>query len=67
MNNGPTLLGFEKYVGTKTTHRIVNNLWTKAYGASVYNLARLPLEWNSTLLVSRTDGEEFYSVASELK
>ena len=39
-------------------------LWTKAYGASVYNLARLPLEWNSTLLVSRTDGEEFYSVAS---
>lgn len=66
MNNGPTL-GFEKYVGTKTTHRIVNNLWTKAYGASVYNLARLPLEWNSTLLVSRTDGEEFYSVVSELK
>ena len=66
MNNGPTL-GFEKYVGTKTTHRIVNNLWTKAYGASVYNLARLPLEWNATLLVSRTDGEDFYNVVSELK
>ena len=66
MNNGPTL-GFEKYVGSKTTHRVVNNLWTKAYGASVYNLARLPLEWNATLLVSRTDGEDFYNVVSELK
>ena len=42
MNNGPTA-GFEKFVGSRTTHRIVNNQWAGLYGAPIHNLRRLPL------------------------
>jgi len=30
-------------VGTRTTHRIVNNQWAALYGALAQNLGRLPL------------------------
>lgn len=66
MNNGPTA-GFEKFVGTRTTHRIINNQWAGLYGAPIHNLRRLPLEWNSTLLVSRTDHDQFYATAQAVK
>ena len=66
MNNGPTL-GFEKYVGTKTTHRIVNNLWTKAYGASFITSRDFHLNGTPRCSCLEPTVRSFYNVVSELK
>ena len=50
LNNAPTI-GFAKWVGSKTTHRLINNQWTREYGLQ----EALPLEINCTLLISRAD------------
>lgn len=66
INNAPTL-GYEEYVGKRTTHRIINNQWSGEYGQPFKRAARLPLEWNVTLLVSRTDHEQYYETVTNIK
>lgn len=66
MNNAPTN-GYEKFVGKRTTHRIINNQWASQYGAPINRLGRLPLEWNVTLMVSRADHAQFYATAQAVK
>jgi heme oxygenase len=50
LNNAPSV-GFEKWVGSKTTHRLINNQWTREYGLK----ETLQLELNSSLIISRAD------------
>jgi len=52
LNNAPTV-GFERWVGSKTHLRLVNNQWTREYGLQ----ESLPLEINCTLLISRADAQ----------
>ena len=42
---------FEKYVGHKTTHRLLNAKWTQAYKSNPY----LQTEPNVTFVITRTD------------
>ena len=63
LNNAPTL-GFEPFVGSKTTHRLVNNQWTRSYGAGYM---RLPLEWNVTVMASRTETKSYTQLFTQLK
>jgi len=63
LNNAPTM-GFEPFVGSKTTHRLVNNQWTRTYSTMG---RRLPLEWNVTLLASRTDYKSYTALFQQLK
>lgn len=66
LNNAPTL-GYERHVGNRTTHRLINNQWTTNYGAPPSRLQRLPLEWNATLIVSRMAHAEYYAVVEQVK
>jgi hypothetical protein len=60
LNQAPTW-GYARQVGSKTTHRVLNRLWTRAYrtsGGVVHGMA-LPLERGVSLLVTRATGQEF--------
>jgi hypothetical protein len=54
LNQAPTK-GYEERVGTKTTMRIMNRLWSVAYGRYDEQVKRLglPLEKGVTLVASR--------------
>jgi hypothetical protein len=38
LNNAPTI-GYERFVGSRTTHRLINNQWTREYGVQVRPVA----------------------------
>lgn len=61
LNNAPTV-GFERWVGSKTHLRLVNNQWTREYGLQ----ESLPLEINCTLLISRADAQSVRSILTRL-
>ena len=61
--NQATTVGFEKYVGRKTTFRLINSKWASAYTTS----NKLQLEKEVTLVVSRTDWRHFLRIARNLK
>ena len=76
-NQAPTK-GFVKFVGSKTTFRILNALWTNIYAKNVRlrkdgsldskgsihigEIKNVPLEFNTTLIVSRSSPENFDKV-----
>lgn len=62
INQGPTI-GFERFVGNKTTHRMVNHKWAQAYRGNV----NLQLEHGIMLLVSRTPWNEFLKTAHSVR
>ncbi|KAK3257760.1 hypothetical protein CYMTET_33165, partial [Cymbomonas tetramitiformis] len=72
LNNAPTV-GFERHVGSRTTHRLVNNQWSSAYIAAALSekqagiVERLPLEYNLTVIMSRNDQSLFQSAVNTLK
>ena len=71
INQAPTK-GYEKYVGKKTTHRLLNRLWTIAYhdGSGINKIYRgggWPLEKGVTLISSRTAAENFVRLAYYVK
>lgn len=68
LNQAPTK-GYSKYVGKKVSYRLFNALWTRIYaqshtrddgsldsrkGIKLGNVNGLPLEKNTTIIVSRT-------------
>eukprot|EP00898_Chlorokybus_atmophyticus_P008466 jgi/Chlat1/8620/Chrsp86S08007 len=59
LNQAPTR-GYEKRVGSKTTHRLMNHKWARAYAE---NQDRLALEPGVTPVMSRTDPREFLTYA----
>ena len=71
INQAPTK-GYEKFVGKKTTHRLLNRLWTIAYhdGSGINKIYRgggWPLEKGVTLISSRTAAENFVRLAYYVK
>ena len=71
INQAPTK-GYEKYVGKRTTHRLLNRLWTIAYhdGSGINKIYRgggWPLEKGVTLISSRTAAENFVRLAYYVK
>jgi len=62
INQGP-YKHFEDFVGSKTTHRLINHKWAEAYTNNPY----LQLEKGVTLVVSRTGWREFLRVAAKQK
>lgn len=60
LNQAPTW-GYTRWVGSKTSHRVFNRLWTRAYRTSggVTRGMALPLEPGVSLLVTRATGQEF--------
>lgn len=72
MNQAPTK-GYEKHVGSKTTHRLLNRLWTLAYASSkdinaIYqkHLRKWPLEPGVTLISSRTEPGNFLKMREDV-
>ena len=61
LNQAPTV-NFEKYVGSKTTHRLVNNKWGAAYKAN----EKLAMEPGVTMVFSRTDWLSYLRIAKVL-
>eukprot|EP00899_Mesostigma_viride_P027742 jgi/Mesvir1/8152/Mv12463-RA.1 len=67
--------GFESYVGSRTTHRLLNHKWASSYEAEALGMRTkkkraeepLYLELNVTLIVSRTDWKEFRKLAKALR
>ena len=49
---------YELFVGSKTTYRLINHKWAEAYLANPY----LQLERGVTLVVSRTEWQQFLKV-----
>ena len=73
INQAPTLK-YEKFVGKKTTHRLLNRLWTLAYQdyRGLNNgyrrfAKRWPLEKGVTLISSRTASENFVGMVEYLQ
>ena len=71
INQAPTK-GYEKFVGKRTTHRLLNRLWTIAYhdGSGINKIYRgggWPLEKDVTLISSRTAAENFVRLAYYVK
>ncbi|UPQ99836.1 sialyltransferase [Chloropicon primus] len=66
LNQSPTK-AFAKWVGTKTTMRMLNSLWSNHYGAGRYEPMALPLENDVTLIVSRTTGHAFDKIVKTMK
>ena len=69
LNNAPTV-GFERWVGSKTTHRVMNAIWSGRYyndavGSTVV-MDVLPLEANVTVLSSRSPDNDFNRLKSSL-
>ncbi|QDZ20626.1 sialyltransferase [Chloropicon primus] len=64
LNQAPTKK-FSKWVGTKTSIRLINNLWSIRYG-SERDFGKIPLEKNLTLVVSRTRGFVFDNIVKFL-
>ena len=56
-----------KYVGTKTTLRLINTRWTNKYGTIHFLEQGLPLEPGVTLLVSRARPKSYDTIAQTLK
>ena len=56
LNNAPTL-GFERFVGGRTTHRLLNGVWTQRYGRDSIESNRvanvMPLEVGVTAVATR--------------
>lgn len=72
MNQAP-VKGYEAHVGSKTTHRLLNRLWTLAYGSSkeihgIYqrHKRQWPLEKGVTLISSRTAVENFLAMRKDI-
>jgi len=81
-NQAPTK-GFEKFVGNRTTFRVLNALWTNIYAKNVKlnkdgsldsrvnirlgEIRSIPLEMDATLIISRTSVENFNFVYSALQ
>jgi hypothetical protein len=72
INQAPTH-SYEKHVGRRTTHRLLNRLWTLAYQdykglSGMYRrfAKRWPLEKGVTLISSRTNSDNFVSLAEYL-
>lgn len=81
-NQAPTK-GFEKFVGNKTTFRVLNALWTNIYAKNVKlnedgsldsresirlgEIKSIPLEMDATLIISRTSLENFNLLYSALQ
>jgi hypothetical protein len=59
--NQATTLGFEPFVGNKTTWRLVNRKWADAFRRSE-RLTMVKLQEDSTLLCSRTTWKFYLSV-----
>lgn len=60
LNQAPTW-GYTPWVGSKTSYRVLNRLWTRAYrtsGGVVRGMA-LPLEPGVSLLITRATGQEY--------
>ena len=60
LNQAPTW-GYTPWVGSKTTHRVLNRLWARAYRTSwgVTRGMALPLERDVSLLITRATGQEY--------
>ena len=56
-----TTIGYEEYVGNKTTWRLVNRKWADAFRRSE-RLTMVKLQEDSTLLCSRTTWKFYLSV-----
>lgn len=66
LNQSP-VKAFARWVGTKTTIRILNSLWSAHYGSGRYEGMNLPLEKNVTIIVSRTTGHSFDKIVDTIK
>ena len=73
INQAPTV-SYEKFVGKKTTHRLLNRLWTLAYadykglnGRYRRWAKKWPLEKGVTLISSRTASENFVALVEYLQ
>jgi len=69
INQAPTK-EYESFVGKRTTHRLLNRLWTLAYAdnkglSATYrsNARKWPLERGVSLITSRTASENFVTLA----
>ena len=58
LNHAPTE-GYQRFVGTKTSFRILNSLWTNHYASWRWMNMHLPSERGMGLVVSRTDTHQF--------
>ena len=81
-NQAPTK-GFEKFVGNKTTFRVLNALWTNIYAKNVQlkkdgsldsrgnirlgEIKSIPLEMDATLIITRTSIENFNFLYSAIQ
>mmetsp|Transcript_22042 Transcript_22042/g.61174 ORF Transcript_22042/g.61174 Transcript_22042/m.61174 type:complete len:654 (+) Transcript_22042:72-2033(+) len=66
-NQAPTYSAIYKaLVGRKTTMRLLNHLWTSHYATRMKKMS-LPLEQNTWLLLSRTDGHLFDKLAASMQ
>ena len=61
LNQSPTKPTFSEFVGTKTSIRLINSMWSNRYASDKY-FGKLPLERNLTLMVSRTGGDVYDNI-----
>ncbi len=66
LNQSPTK-AFARWVGSKTSIRILNSLWSAHYGSGRFQAMNLPLEKNLTIVVSRTTGHAFDKIVDTMK
>ena len=66
LNQSP-VKAYARWVGTKTTMRILNSLWSAHYGSGRYEGMQLPLEKNLTIVVTRTTGHAFDKIVETMK
>ena len=59
--NVAPVFGYHRRVGRKTTHRVLNKLWTRSYrnGKGMKKGVPLPLEKGLTFVVTRANSQEF--------
>ena len=71
INQAPTG-GHVADVGTKTTFRVLNNAWAQIYGGIFHNhrhydFNKLPLESNSTLILTRSQPQTYKALVENLR
>jgi hypothetical protein len=70
LNNAPTL-GFERFVGGRTTHRLLNGVWTQRYGLNAvesnYVANIMPLEVGVTAVATRALPKDYNNLGDALR
>ena len=70
LNNAPTL-GFERFVGGRTTHRLLNGVWTQRYASNAIESNHvanvMPLEVGVTAVATRALAKDYQDLGDAIR